>query len=98
MKTILIMFVGLASLGLSCIEAMAQQSDKDRPTSGLPLEPIDTSKLGELSPAQFAAQIKECSATALLILSIDSETMNPATVPKSPNKVSTAATIVMTDK
>jgi hypothetical protein len=56
----------IAILSLLHVSGYAQ-SKPDTSARGLPLETVDTTKLGEPSPAQFAAQIRECSSTALLI-------------------------------
>ena len=67
MKTFKFLLFVLAVQGLFSQFAFGLQTSKGSTSPGYPLEPVDTSKLAELSPAQFAAQIKECSSTALLI-------------------------------
>lgn len=49
------------------VPGYAQSKPESSSSRGLPLETVDTTKLGEPSPAQFAAQIRECSSTAMLI-------------------------------
>lgn len=67
MKTITFLAMVLVLQSLHNENVFGQQSSKESASTGFPLEPVDTSKLADLSPAQFAAQIKECSSTALLI-------------------------------
>jgi len=67
MKNFRTLIAAITILSVLYVPCFAQSKPENSPPRGLPLEVVDTSKLGEPSPAQFAAQIRECSSTALLI-------------------------------